>query len=250
MNKLVILFKNLFHYKTKYSFYSCFKLSRDLHALLINRNPGKHKVGTKFFQPGDPENEEIAYVSTTKQRTRRTRSTTQMISIETTTELPTMTVYYTTEATTITSTFIMTTTTTFFTTITTTTTTTTTATTTLTSSFVSPMTTTLLTPLETTMNINIQARSNGQRRRNNMTLYILTSGEHKIRRFSINHTRGFLINCNQLRRRLLNRRRYRDIPQTTTNISIIIKNSSTSSIQIVHRNILSLTMLSMFFLQK
>lgn len=58
-----------------------------------------------------------------------------------------------------------------------------------------------------------------------MTLYILTSDEHKIRQFSVNHTRGILINCNQLRRRLLGRR-LRDILLTSTNQPIIGQNSA------------------------
>ena len=95
-------------------------------------------------------------------------------------------------------------------------------------------------------------RITDENRRHNMTLYILTSGENKIRRFSINHTRGFLINCNQLRNRLLGRRRLRDVPQTTTiNNSFNIENSSALSIRIFQCNILSLTILSFFvFLQK
>jgi hypothetical protein len=95
-----------------------------------------------------------------------------------------------------------------------------------------------------------QPRLNGQRRRDNMTLYILTSDEHKIRRFSVNHTRGILVNCNQLRRRLLGRRRLRDIFQTTTNPPFIIKQPLNSSNQTFHYNILSLIILSFFFLTK
>jgi hypothetical protein len=94
-----------------------------------------------------------------------------------------------------------------------------------------------------------QPRLNGQRRRDNMTLYILTSDEHKIRRFSVNHTRGILINCNQLRRRLLGRRQLRDVFQTT-NPPVIIKQPLNSSNQTFHYNILSLIILSFFFLTK
>ena len=109
-----------------------------------------------------------------------------------------------------------------------------------------------MTEPDTTINIKPQPqpRMIGQRRRNNMTLYILTSDEHKIRQFSINHTRGILINCNQLRRRLLGRRRLREILLTTTNSSLIIRNCSTSSINTFHYYIVSLTMLLFVFLQK
>ncbi|CAF0872157.1 unnamed protein product, partial [Didymodactylos carnosus] len=40
-------------------------------------------------------------------------------------------------------------------------------------------------------------------RRSNMTLYVLTSNEHKIRRFSLNHTRGVLMPLNLCRSRRL-----------------------------------------------
>lgn len=121
-------------------------------------------------------------------------------------------------------------------------------TTTITSTMTS--TTTVITQPDTTINIDIQPRMNGQRRRDNMTLYILTSDEHKIRRFPVNHTRGILVNCNQLRRRLLGRRRLRDILQTTTNHTFLIKQSFNSSNQTFHYNILSLIILSFFFLTK
>ncbi|CAF1048884.1 unnamed protein product [Rotaria sordida] len=225
--------------------FSLEQLSKDIHTLLLKRRPYKNKLGiAKLFQPGEPENEAIIYTSTIKQRTRRTRYTFQSTSIDTTTtQLPLTALFITTEAT-------------MTTTITTTSTllTATTITTTITSPFTSTLITTIITQPDSIININPQIRIGGQNRRNNMTLYILTSDEHKIRRFSINHTRGFLINCNQLRRRLLGRRRLRDVFQTMTtatiNNSAIIKNSSTSSIQTFHHNILSLTILSFFFLQK
>ncbi|CAF0807118.1 unnamed protein product [Rotaria sp. Silwood1] len=231
------------HYQLTTGF-SFGQLSKDIHVLLSKRRPYKNKLAVaKLFQPGEPENEAIAYTSTIKQRTRRTRYSTQSTSIDITTQLPLTTLFITAEATMRTT--MSTTSTTF--------TATTTRATTITSSFTSTLITTIITQPDSTININPQFRIGGQSRRNNMTLYILTSDEHKIRRFSINHTRGFLINCNQLRRRLLGRRRLRDIFQTTiatTNHAPIIKNSSTSSIQIFHHNILSLTMLSFFFLQK
>jgi hypothetical protein len=108
----------------------------------------------------------------------------------------------------------------------------------------------VITQSDTSIHFNPQARMGGQRRRTNMTLYILTSDEHKIRQFSVNHTRGILVNCNQLRRRLLGRRRrLRDTLQTTlaTHNFLMIKNSS---IQTFQYNILLLTILSFFFLQK
>jgi hypothetical protein len=208
--------------------------------VVLHRRPYKNKPsGAKFFQPGEPENEAEVYASTPKQRSRRTRSTTQMTSVQPTTQFPLTTFIFTTETTTTTTT---TTTTALPTTITT-----------ITFPFMTTSITTLSTEPDTTININLQARMGGQRRRNNMTLYILTSDEHKIRQFSVNHTRGILINCNQLRRRLLGRRRLRDIIQpttTTTNHSLIIKHFSNSSIQLFHYHILLLTILSLFFLQK
>ncbi|CAF2957024.1 unnamed protein product [Rotaria sp. Silwood2] len=238
--KIQVLPFTLSQLTTSFSFE---KLSKDIHALLLKRRPYKNKLAAaKLFQPGEPENEVIVYTSTIKQRTRRTRYSTQSISIDTTTQLPLTTLFITAEATMITT---MSTASTLHTT-------TTTITTTITYPFTSTLITTIITQPDSTIHINPQLRIGGHSRRNNMTLYILTSDEHKIRRFSINHTRGFLINCNQLRRRLLGRRRLRDIFQTTTstNNSSIIKNSSTSSIQTFHHNILSLTMLSFFFLQK
>lgn len=103
---------------------------------------------------------------------------------------------------------------------------------------------------DTTMNIYPEGRIGNRHRRNNMTLYILTSDDHKIRQFSINHTRGIIINCNQLRRRLFGRRQLRDTVQTTSNNSSMMKNSSVSSTEIHHYNILSLIILFVLFLQK
>jgi hypothetical protein len=196
--------------------------------LISNRHLYKHKSSaSKFFQPGEPENEVEAYTSPTK---RRTRFTTQTI------QSPLTTLILTTEPTTTTTT-IASTTTTILTTIP------------ITTPDTSPLTSTLMTTESmTTININPQARMGGQRRRSNMTLYILTSDEHKIRQFSVNHTRGILINCNQLRRRLLGRRRLRDTPSISSTFqSLIAKNSS---IQIFQCNILLLTILLFFFLQK
>lgn len=196
--------------------------------MILNRHTPKHKSsGAKFFQPGEPENELEVYTLPTKQQI---QYTTEPTSIQiTTTDLPLTTLTVTTD----------TTTTTRMTTILTTTTET------------IPLTSILMTTQrEPTRNINIQGRISSHRRRSNMTLYILTSDEHKIRQFSVNHTRGILINCNQLRRRLLGRRRrLRDIHSLTTLHSLISKNSSNS----FQYNILLLTiilLLLFFFLQK
>jgi hypothetical protein len=190
--------------------------------------------GAKFFQPGEPENEAEIYTSTTKQQTRRTLYTTQSTSIEPTAQLPLTTLLFTAE--------------------TTTTTIAPTTTISITTTDTSPLTltsiNTVITQSDTPIHFNPQARIGGQRRRTNMTLYILTSDEHKIRQFSVNHTRGILVNCNQLRRRLLGRRRrLRDtLPTTTTTYNyLMIKNSS---IQTFQYNILLLTILLFFFLQK
>ncbi|CAF0732336.1 unnamed protein product [Adineta steineri] len=214
--------------------FSLEKLSKDLNALVLNRRPHKHKpMGTNLFQIGEPENEADIYVSTTtettKRRTRRTRSTTTPIQSTTsqiTTQLSLTTFLFTTESTTTTTTTI--------------TTTSITMTTPIISSLTSISTSTILTQPDMGTNIKPQPRMSGQRRRNNMTLFILTSDEHKIRQFSVNHTRGILINCNQLRRRLLGRRRLRNILQTTTNHTLNIKHLSNVSIQILPYNILSL----------
>jgi hypothetical protein len=215
-----------------------FQLSKDLNALVVNRHPYKHKPPkAKFFQPGEPENEAEIYKSKIKPRTRRTLYTTQSTSIQTPTQLPLTTLLFTTETTTTTTTM-------------TSTVTTISTTTTNTSPLASTLMTTVITQTGTTIHSHPQARVSGQRRRSNMTLYILTSDEHKIRQFSVNHTRGILINCNQLRRRLLGRRRrLRDTLQTTITAhnSINIKNSS---IQTFQYNILLLTILLFFFLQK
>ncbi|CAF5197117.1 unnamed protein product, partial [Rotaria magnacalcarata] len=208
------------------------KLSKDFHALLSNRRPHKSRAGiAQLFQPGEPENEAIIYTTTTaRQRIRRTRSTTQSTSIQMTTQSPLTTFFITAEPTTIT---ITTAPIILHTTIPTTTTTTTTTT----SSATLTAETTAKTQSDTTINISSQSRMNGKSRRNNMTLYILTSDDHKIRRFSINHTRGFLLNCNQLRRRLLGRRRLRDIFQANSTYSPIMRYASTSSRQTFHHNI-------------
>jgi len=186
--------------------------------MILNHRPSKHKSAApaEVFRIGEPDKETDIDLSTTKQRTRRTQSTS--------TQLPLTTFLFTTEA--MTTTTPIATTDTILTTIT----------------MTSPLTSTDMT----------QPRLNGQRRRDNMTLYILTSDEHKIRQFSVNHTRGILLNCNQLRRRLLGRRRLRDIFQTTTttNPPFIIKQPLNSSNQTFHYNILSLIILSFFFLTK
>lgn len=220
--------------------------------MLLNRQPLKNKLSkAKLFQPGEPENEAIVYESTStttavtvKQRSRRTRSTTKSTPIELTTALPLTTFSTTTETTTIAM-------------ITTDTTTPITTTTTTTSSSTFPITSTyeatLTTQTMTSMNVFPKPRINNSRsRRNNMTLYILTSDEHKIRRFTINHTRGFLLNCNQLRNRLLNRRRLRDTLHMTSTYSSMVRYyyHSFSSRETCHYNIFSLIMLSLFFLQK
>lgn len=76
----------------------------------------------------------------------------------------------------------------------------------------------------TTRKIDLFGRLNSHSRRKNLTLYILTSDDHKIRQFSINQTRGILINCNQIRRRLLGRR-LRQIYLSTSQ-SMIASNAS------------------------
>jgi hypothetical protein len=111
-----------------------------------------------------------------------------------------------------------------------------------------PSTSTVITEYNTTMKPVVKSRIGGQRRRKNMTLYILTSDEHKIRQFSINHTRGILINCNQLRRRLLGRR-LRDILLTTTNYSALARHISSGCHVHVYSCLLIplLTLISYFF---
>jgi len=78
------------------------------------------------------------------------------------------------------------------------------------------------------------------RRRNNLTLYVFTSNEHKIRQFPINQTHGLLIQCNEIRRRQL-----RDLIFRTTK-------TGNSSSKILHYDIFILTILiiSFLFLQK
>ncbi len=219
---------------------SIFQLSKNLHALVLNRHSHKHKSpGANFFQPGEPENEAELYTSTTRRRTRRTRPTTDSTSIETTptTELPYTTLLSTPATSTTTSTIEPSTTTIL-------------PTTTNTPLLTTAPTTTMITQSETTINLNPpQSRIGGsQRRRNNMTLFILTSDEHKIRQFSVNHTRGILINCNQLRRRLLGRRRLRETPQTSsTPHPAMIKNCSRQTLEY---HLLLSTIFSLVFLGK
>jgi hypothetical protein len=93
--------------------------------------------------------------------------------------------------------------------------------------------------------LEFRRRQIGYDRRNNKTLYILTSNEHKIRQFSINQTRGILVSCNEIRRRQL-----RDlIFRTTTTTTTTIANSSS---KIFDYYILSLIIfiISFLFLQK
>ena len=204
--------------------------------MVLNHHPSKSKhFGAKFYQPGEPENEAEVYTSSTRQRTRRTRYSTESTSTQTTT--PT-TLFFTTEMTT--------------TTIAPTTMTTILSTTRITDTSPSTSTSimTLITELDTTVSVPPQPRINtGRHRRKNMTLYILTSDEHKIRQFSVNHTRGILINCNQLRRRLLGRRRrLRDTsPNTSSHHPTLLKNSF---IPMHQSNLLLLILLSLSFLRK
>ena len=86
-------------------------------------------------------------------------------------------------------------------------------------------------------------RFNGQRRRKNLTLYILTSDDHKIRQFSVNQTRGILINCNQIRRRLLGRR-LRQIQLSSTSEALI---DSTASVPNVHSRVFLMIVLFLIF---
>lgn len=79
--------------------------------------------------------------------------------------------------------------------------------------------------------------------RNNISIHILTSNEHKIRHFPLNQTHGILIQCNEIRRRQL-----RDLIFRTTRLPIrtTLRNSSS---KMYH---LSLTIFinSFLFLQK
>ena len=192
-----------------------------------------------FFQPGDPYNEGSLYVTTSRPTRRTRRTTTRLTSTEMTTAMPLATGPVTTED-------IVTNSTPTFTSITTVAETTPIPTTT-------PMFTSmpsLMPEYETSMNPLIKGRaSNGQRRRKNMTLYILSSDDHKIRQFSLNHTRGILINCDQLRRRLLGRR-LRDIFITTTEQSIFAKQTSHSMIQGYSSSLLLCTLVSWFVFTK
>ena len=108
----------------------------------------------------------------------------------------------------------------------------------------------MTTQFDTTLNLQVQPRKSaikGRHRRKNMTLYILTSDEHKIRQFSMNHTRGILINCNQLRRRLLGRRRrLRDVALGTSSISTLT--SKTASRTLLSDHIYFLSILTLVFL--
>jgi len=204
-----------------------------LQALITNRRKQRNRLsGARFFQPGEPENESDMYTSvspTTKRRTRRTRPTTQTT---TTTQSP-----LTAEATTV-----------IITTATTTMKTTTLSTTTIiTSSIDTTQLTTSMIPIEmSTLQPRMIWNGESRRRRQNMTLYILTSDDHKIRQFPVNHTRGILINCNQLRRRLLGRRRRtRDTSLTTpiTTFNSLIPRNQLSKIRF-HINLFLLTIVS------
>ncbi|CAF1449789.1 unnamed protein product [Rotaria magnacalcarata] len=83
-------------------------------------------------------------------------------------------------------------------------------------------------------------------RRENITINVLTSNEHKIRRFSINQTHGLFIHCNEVRRRHLRDLIFRT---TTTTYSLEILNSSSKTF---HHGISSLKIfiMSFLFLQK
>lgn len=83
-------------------------------------------------------------------------------------------------------------------------------------------------------------------RRKNITINVLTTNEHKIRRFSINQTHGLLIHCNEVRRRHLRDLIFRT---TTTTYSLKILNSSSKTF---HHDISSLKIfiMSFLFLQK
>ncbi|CAF3487537.1 unnamed protein product [Rotaria socialis] len=84
-------------------------------------------------------------------------------------------------------------------------------------------------------------------RRENITINVLTSNEHKIRRFSINQTHGLFIHCNEVRRRHL-----RDLIFRTTTTATYSSKILNSSSKIFHRGISSLKIfiMSFLFLQK
>lgn len=189
----------------------------------MNRHPSKSRhAAAKFFQPGEPENEADVYTSTTRRRTRSTTTLSSTTLLSTTETITTMN-----STTTITST----------------------------TTTILPFTSTDTSPeitsqSDTTINLQPQPRKGilkGRHRRKNMTLYILTSDDHKIRQFSMNHTRGILINCNQLRRRLLGRRRrLRDISPLTSTLQTLIDKNSSQSIFPYH--IYFLTILALYVL--
>lgn len=86
-------------------------------------------------------------------------------------------------------------------------------------------------------------------RRRYIILNVLTSNEHKIHQFTINKTRGILINCNEIRRRQLRDLILRiRITSTTTKVLKIFNSSS----NINPHDILSLNIfiMSFLFLQK
>jgi len=234
-------------------------LSNNLHALALSSRLNKHKPIVNFFQPGDPHNEVGLYVTTSRPASppspRRTRRTTRMTASEMTTQMPWTThpvvtheMFNTNADVALTSLSPMEMTT-IETTMTQTTTTTMMMMTTLTTT-VLPVVASAIPESDTTMNFLAKARFiNGQRRRKNMTLFILSSDDHKIRQFSLNHTRGILINCEQLRRRLLGRQ-LRDVLVTNTDHSVLARQTSQSLIPRSSTVLLVWTLFSSFFLMK
>lgn len=236
-------------------------MSNNLHALALSSRLNKHKPIVNFFQPGDPHNEVGLYVTTPRPPSppspQRTRRTTRRTAFEMTTQMPWTTHPVMTHemfntnadvALTSLSPMEMTTIETAMTQTTTTTTTmimmTTLATTVL------PAVASAIPESDTTMNFLAKARFiNGQRRRKNMTLFILSSDDHKIRQFSLNHTRGILINCEQLRRRLLGRQ-LRDILVTNNDHSVLARQTSESLIPRSSTVLLVWTLFASFFLMK
>lgn len=79
--------------------------------------------------------------------------------------------------------------------------------------------------------------------RTNLTLNVLTSVEHRIRRFSIHGTHGLLIHCNEIRRRHLRDLIFRVSPSTTMKLP---RNHS-SKIVLSSDILLSVTMFLIFY---
>lgn len=79
--------------------------------------------------------------------------------------------------------------------------------------------------------------------RRNLTLYVLTSVEHRIRRFSIHGTHGLLIHCNEIRRRHL-----RDLIFRTTTTTQSVRNHSSMIVVVLPSDILlSVTIVLIFY---